>query len=229
MDEYHGKGEMAKVTESKLTEFTPDEKNANKGTERGRYMLETSIEKVGAGRSIVVDKHGKVIAGNKTQEVAIAKGIEDAIVVETDGTQLVVTKRTDLDLDDPDPNNPARQYAYLDNRTGEIGLEWDAGQIQLDLEAGLDLSEMFRDWELAALGALELDPQDPNELWEGMPEFEQEDLAPYQTIKVHFASEGDREAFAELVGQKITGKTPSIWYPAAVPLPQGRVITLDGS
>lgn len=142
---------MAKVTEAKLAEFTPDDKNANRGTERGRYMLETSLEQVGAGRGIVVDKHGKVIAGNKTQEVAIAQGIEDAIIVETDGRQLVVTKRLDMDLDDPDPNNPARKYAYLDNRAGEVGLAWEPEQMSLDLESGFDFDLMFREIELDAL------------------------------------------------------------------------------
>jgi hypothetical protein len=136
------------VVEAKLTDFVPDDKNANLGTERGRYMLETSLERVGAGRGIVVDKNGKVIAGNKTQEVALAQGIEDAIVVETDGQQLVITKRTDLDLDDPDPNSLARQYAYLDNRSSEVGLEWNPAQIQLDLGAGFDFSAMFRDFEI---------------------------------------------------------------------------------
>jgi len=30
---------------------------------------------------------------------------------------------------------------------------------------------------------------------------------------VHFASDENVDAFAELVGQKITGKTKYIWYP----------------
>jgi len=142
---------VVKVQEGKLSELVPDDRNANKGTERGRYMLETSLEQVGAGRGIVVDKHGKVIAGNKTQEVAIASGIEDAIIVETDGRQLVVTKRLDMDLDDPDPNNPARKYAYLDNRAGEVGLAWDGAQMALDLESGFDFDGMFRDLEIDSL------------------------------------------------------------------------------
>ena len=43
----------------------PDTKNANKGTERGRYMVEASLRETGAGRSIVLDKDGRIIAGNK--------------------------------------------------------------------------------------------------------------------------------------------------------------------
>ncbi len=49
-----------------LSDLSPDLRNANLGTERGHAMLERSLQETGAGRSILVDKHGKVIAGNKT-------------------------------------------------------------------------------------------------------------------------------------------------------------------
>ncbi len=53
------------------------------------------------------------------------------------------------------------------------------------------------------------------ELWRNMPEYSHEDLEPSQTVKVHFANATDRESFAALVGQKITDKTRSLWYPQA--------------
>jgi hypothetical protein len=51
--------------------------------------------------------------------------------------------------------------------------------------------------------------------WKGMPEFIQGDAEPIQSVLVHFASVSDRELFASLIGQKISGKTKSVWYPAA--------------
>jgi hypothetical protein len=51
--------------------------------------------------------------------------------------------------------------------------------------------------------------------WQGMPEFEQDDLTAAHSVKVHFGSLEDLQAFAELVGQKLTEKTRSIWYPEA--------------
>jgi hypothetical protein len=48
-----------------------------------------------------------------------------------------------------------------------------------------------------------------------MPEFEHQDLKPWKTLAVHFASEEDMLAFSRLVGQTITPKTKSIWYPRA--------------
>jgi hypothetical protein len=57
-------------------------------------------------------------------------------------------------------------------------------------------------------------PQTPEELWQGMPEFEQENtFGAVHSIKVHFASVEDMEAFAALVGQTVTDKTTFIWYP----------------
>ena len=126
----------------------PDAKNANKGTERGRYMVEASLRETGAGRSILLDKDGRIIAGNKTFEAASDIGLP-VRVVETDGTELVAVKRTDLDLDDD--TGTARKLAYYDNRAAQVGLDWDAEQMLADLGAGLDLSAMFKQDELDAL------------------------------------------------------------------------------
>jgi hypothetical protein len=54
---------------------------------------------------------------------------------------------------------------------------------------------------------------DPTAEWEGAPEFDQEDKTAFQSIHLHFKNQEDIDAFAELVGQKITPKTRSIWYP----------------
>lgn len=111
-------------------------------------MVEASLREVGAGRSTLADRNGKMIAGNKTLEAWVDIGGE-ILVVPSDGTKLIVVQRTDLDLDDP--TGPARKMAYLDNRSSEVGLEWDAEQIFADMQAGVDLSDLFRDDELDKL------------------------------------------------------------------------------
>ena len=60
-----------------------DPRNANLGTERGRALLETSLRQYGAGRAVLADRDGVLIAGNKTFEVAQRLGIPTR-VVETD-------------------------------------------------------------------------------------------------------------------------------------------------
>lgn len=132
----------------KLADLTPDARNANKGTKRGADMINRSLGELGAGRSILVDKNGKIIAGNKTTEGAAAIGIEDVIVVRTDGNQLVAVMREDLDLDDP--AGKARQLAYADNRAGQVGLEWDAEVLADDIASGVDLDDWFKPFELEA-------------------------------------------------------------------------------
>lgn len=62
--------------------------------------------------------------------------------------------------------------------------------------------------------------------WQGMPEFNQKDLTPYQSVIIHFRNKEDRIAFSKLIGQNLTFKTQSVWYPKAenVPLMDKRYI-----
>lgn len=64
-------------------------------------------------------------------------------------------------------------------------------------------------------GTLFENPPDWRDKWGGMPEFQHGDLTPWRSIKVHFASREDRQAFADLVQQSIGEKMLSMWYPAA--------------
>lgn len=131
-----------------LTDLLPDAANANAGTERGRAMVEESLRRFGAGRSILVDKHGHIIAGNTTHEAAIDIGLTDAVIVKTDGTKLVVVQRTDLDIDSP----AGRALAIADNRSSEVGLSWDSGVLaELAADEVIDLSMLFSNVELADL------------------------------------------------------------------------------
>lgn len=139
-----------KVSARKITDYRPDPANPNAHSERGVGVLSDSIASVGLGRSIVVDRNGIVLAGNSTQERAVDQGFEDAIEVETDGTRLVVVKRTDLDLQ-ADDDNRARKLSYYDNRSAELGIQWDAEQLLTDINAGVDLSHLFTAGELDEL------------------------------------------------------------------------------
>ena len=137
---------MAKIT--KLRDLIPDSKNANKGSERGSQMLEHSLQTYGAGRSILIDKNGRIIAGNKTVETAGALGITAVEVVQTDGRKIIAVQRMDLDLE-TDPR--AKQLAIADNRVAEVNLDWDPKVIEELLGEGLDLSKMFGEIELKKL------------------------------------------------------------------------------
>ena len=131
---------MADIKTTKLAELTPDDVNSNRGNVRGTAMLERSLEEYGAGRSILVDKHGKVIAGNKTLESAVGVGIEDAVVVRTNGEQLVVVQRDDLDLN---TDVAAKELGVADNRVGEINLTWAVDMLKQIEDNGAKLDKFF--------------------------------------------------------------------------------------
>ena len=194
----------------KISDLIPDHANANKGTERGRYALEASLRQYGAGRSILLDKNGRIIAGNKTVEVAADVGLDDVLIVQTDGKQIVAVQRTDLDIDSVE----GRGLAYADNRVGQLSLDWDAEQVLADLNAGMDLSGLFFDFEIDKILGREGEPLDPNAEWQGMPEFHQEDtLSAFATVLVRIDNESDLTAFAKLMNQTVNRETRSIWFP----------------
>jgi len=137
------------VIKRKLADLTPDSRNANLGSPRGNQMIEDSLRRHGAGRSILLDKHGNIVAGNKTAENAAAIGMDDVLVVQTDGKRLVAVQRMDLDLADPQ----TRQLAIADNRSAELSLAWDA-EILAGLSEEVDLSAFWTEDEMAALVSL---------------------------------------------------------------------------
>jgi len=49
--------------------------------------------------------------------------------------------------------------------------------------------------------------------WQDMPEFNQHKNVAYQKIIISFKNENDVKLFADLINQKITKKTKSIWFP----------------
>lgn len=132
----------------------PDPNNANKGTVRGRGMLERSLQQYGAGRAPVASADGVIIAGNKTVEVARELGIPIQ-EIESDGHTLFVIRRTDLPYDDP----RARELAIADNRVGQVSLDWDAEVLTQLADDGLDLEQFWLADELSALLAAQAEPR----------------------------------------------------------------------
>jgi DNA modification methylase len=96
---------------------------------------------------VLADRHGRLIAGNKTVEAA--RRLQLPIqVVETDGRRLVVVQRTDLDLS---TDARARQLALADNRIAELDLAWDPAILkQLQAEA-LDIATLWTEEEFERL------------------------------------------------------------------------------
>lgn len=102
-----------------INELKPDGRNYNKGTDKGRKLVKRSLKELGAGRSVLVDKDGNIIAGNKTVEAAKALGYDNILIVPTDGKTLVAVQRTDVALD----SEQGRALALADNAAADLA--WD--------------------------------------------------------------------------------------------------------
>lgn len=159
----------------------------------------------------MIDRDGRIIAGNKTASQADDAGIKDVIVVESDGSKLIAVKRTDLSLDDP----KAQALAVADNRAGELGLEWDSA-VMAELSSDLDLRPFFAAHELAEItgdGSGELN--DVQAEYEGMPEYTSEDETGVRKLIVHFRTHEDVAEFARVIGQDFSRSAKFIWFPRA--------------
>ncbi len=133
----------------KIETLIPDDKNFNKGTLRGKVLLDRSFQKFGAGRSLLIDKNNRIIAGNKSASSAIAQGIQNVRIIETNGDELIAVKRTDIDL----RSGKGREMALADNMTSKVNFSLDydnimqsVQEVQLDTEAwSIDLKQIAKE------------------------------------------------------------------------------------
>lgn len=115
-----------------------DPKNFRIHNDRNKNIIRKSLEDCGAGRSVLIDKENYLIAGNGVYEEAKALGIP-VRVIETNGRELVVVKRTDLSLDD----DRRKLLALADNHTS------DTSQFDIDLVIENFSEDILKDWEFS--------------------------------------------------------------------------------
>ena len=113
-----------KVIDIKELKF--DEHNFNRHNDDGMSLLEKSIKENGLGRSILLDKDNNIVGGNGVTEKAIELGKTKVRIIETDGTELIAVKRTDLTLD----SERGRKMAFADNSVAHANLEWNKEELQ---------------------------------------------------------------------------------------------------
>lgn len=122
-----------------IEQLVLDDHNFNKGTKKGQEAIVKSFKRFGAGRSILLDKDNRIIAGNKARVGAQKSGIQSVRLIETDGTELIAVKRIDISLD----SKEGREMALADNATSFLNLEWDKEELQYAaaMYEGFDLPE----------------------------------------------------------------------------------------
>src|ERR1700751_4439727 len=109
----------------RIDDLRPDARNRRVHPARNVEMLTDALKTVGAARSIVIDEHDEVLAGNGVVAAARAAGLSKREVVEGDGETIVAVRRRGLS------DEQKRALALFDNRTGELA-EWNVEQLKLD-------------------------------------------------------------------------------------------------
>ncbi|MDR0754558.1 MAG: hypothetical protein LBF04_04135 [Prevotellaceae bacterium] len=127
--------------ENENIEIKLDARNYRKHSEQNKVLINKSLVECGAGRSVVVDKNNILIAGNGVFEEAQKLGIP-CRVIESDGKELIVVKRTDIATDD----EKRKLLAIADNRTS------DTSQFDFDLLAeDFVIDELCNEWNFDSL------------------------------------------------------------------------------
>lgn len=100
-----------------MSELKFDPKNYRIHNEKNKRLIRKSLEDCGAGRSILFDKDNCIIAGNGVYEQAQTLGLPVRII-ESDGTELIAIKRTDLSTEDA----RRKALALADNHTSDTSV-----------------------------------------------------------------------------------------------------------
>lgn len=132
-----------------------DPKNARKRTAQSKHLIQESLNRYGAARSIVIDETDRILAGNGTIEGAKAAGISKVRIIETDGDEIIAVRRTGL------TEHQKVGLSLADNRTSDLS-EWDAEMLH-NLSQEQDIAPWFSEDDIAELLAKkdEFDPDDP--------------------------------------------------------------------
>lgn len=105
---------MKKEKQTDAVQITFDARNYRKHGKKNKDLIKKSLEELGAGRSVLIDKENSLIAGNGVFEQAQALGIP-VRVIETDGKELIAVKRTDLATKD----EKRKKLALADNSASD--------------------------------------------------------------------------------------------------------------
>ena len=129
---------MAKIK----SEIHTDKRNYRKHSDENKRIINKSLSELGAGRSILIDSENEIIAGNGVFEQAEKQNIKIKII-ETDGTELIAVKRTDLKTND----KKRKKLALIDNHATDTSefdfdiINVDFGEVELE-EWGVDSSNI---------------------------------------------------------------------------------------
>ena len=196
----------------KKTELKPYPNNPRQISQEQFERLGNSMEEFGDLSGIVFNaKDGYLISGH--QRVASLKerygesAVEIKITEEKDGEKRGFVEPEHIQY---------REVSWDEGKSGlarlaanKHGGEWDDDLLQEELDKLVKLDVNI---ELSGFDGA-IDQLSKDEIWQGMPEFENDENGPFRSIIVHFDNVHDISSFSSIIKQNITDKTKYIWFP----------------
>ncbi len=143
-----------------IKDLVPDPDNTRQHTPRGVGIIVDALQKLGAGRGVVVsghpDRRNKLLAGHATVEAAAEAGVLPVRFIDTDGKEIIAIRRSDLSEADE------RLLSIADNRAGEFS-SWRAGSLE-EVFKTEEVGWMFTEHEVHVLGGEEPSREDADDL-----------------------------------------------------------------
>jgi hypothetical protein len=157
--------------------------------------IATSLERFGQVRAILVSSDGEIIAGNHTYMAAVSLG----------WTHIAATLFTGSRED-------AEAYLIADNRASDLGTYDYAilADLLRDVKDRDDLAATLystADLDLILSRTAADTADDP---WDGMPEYQQDDVQPYSRVTVSFLDAAAEEEFFRMIDRPVR---KSLWWP----------------
>jgi hypothetical protein len=183
---------------AKASTFKANPLNWRKHPARQSKALKGSLDTLGWVQTVVVNtRTGFIVDGHERVEAALRNGDAEVPFITVDLS----------------PEEEAQALLSLDAIAALA--QTDATKVDELLRMVDSGNEAVQEFLSNLSMDVGLTKFDPTAEWEGMPEFEQEDMKGFQAVHVHFKTKEDRDTFSELIGQKLGDKTRAIWYPEA--------------
>lgn len=182
----------------KLSELHTWENNPRTVTEDNLERLKRQITKLGQYKPLLITEDGTVLGGNMRLRAYEALGIKEIWV-------SVVKAETEEQKIEYALSDNDRVGRYDTDRMADItgnfpNIDWK--DFSIDLDSPLIVQDLIDNYNF-----------DPRKEWKDMPEFKQEGTDFYKEITVRCLTKEDYEKFQKAIGQELTEKTKSIWYP----------------
>lgn len=190
---------VSKIKLVALSSLKKYSKNARTHSKEQVEAIANSMKEFGFNNPILVDSTNTIVAGHGRMEAAKLIGLKKVPTIKLE--HLTDAQR--------------RAYIIADNKLA-LNAEWDEDLLSQEL---LDLTDMsfdlsllgFAEYELGnIMGDTEFNPEDE---WDGMPEFNQEDKSAFFSCIIHFKDQEAIDKFSKLTEQTMTTKTKYVWFP----------------